>query len=198
MSNDTKIRILETALKMFSEKGYEGTNIRELSAALGLSKAAFYKHYKSKEEIWNNIIDKMETYYNEHFGSPEHMPEIPKTCDELFSLTMNLVDFTVHDEKIILTRKLLLTEQFHDDRVKRLATEHFMIGTKDMFKVIFEKMIENGLIKNENPDMLALAFTAPITSLIHYCDREPEKEREIMREIEAFVKHFIEVYGDMM
>jgi len=44
--------------------------------------------------------------------------------------------------------------------------------------------------------MLALAFTAPITSLIHYCDREPEKEPEIMRQIEAFVKHFIKIYGN--
>lgn len=196
MSNDTKIRILETALKMFSEKGYEGTNIRELSAALGLSKAAFYKHYKSKEEIWNNIIDKMETYYNEHFGSPEHMPEIPKSCDELFQLTMNMVNFTVHDEKIILTRKILLTEQFHNERVKKLATEHFMNGTKEMFERLFEEMMKNGVIKRINADFLSLSYTAPITALIHYCDREPEKEQEIIREIEAYIKHFIEVYGE--
>lgn len=196
MSNDTKIRILETALKMFSEKGYEGTNIRELSAALGLSKAAFYKHYKSKEEIWNNIIDKMETYYNEHFGSPEHMPEIPKSCDELLQLTMNMVNFTVHDEKIILTRKILLTEQFHNERVKKLATEHFMNGTKEMFERLFEEMMKNGVIKRINADFLSLSYTAPITALIHYCDREPEKEHEIMHEIEAYIKHFIEAYGE--
>ena len=105
-----------------------------------------------------------------------------------------MVNFTIHDEKIILTRKLLLTEQFHDDRIKRLATEHFMNETKAIFKGIFEKMIDGGLLIAEDPDMLALAFTAPITSLIHYCDREPEKEQEIMRQIEAFVKHFIRIY----
>lgn len=43
--------------------------------------------------------------------------------------------------------------------------------------------------------MLAFIFTSPITTLIHYCDREPEKEPEIMGRIEAFVKHFIKIYG---
>lgn len=52
-------------------------------------------------------------------------------------------------------------------------------------------MIDAGLLTAEDPDMLALTFTAPITTLIHYCDREPE----IMRQIEAFVKHFVKTYG---
>ena len=49
MANDTKERILDVALKMFSQNGYAGTNIRELSAYLGLVKSGIYKHYESKE-----------------------------------------------------------------------------------------------------------------------------------------------------
>ena len=194
MGKDTKDRILDEALVSFVENGYKGTNLRDFAARLGLSKSALYSHYESKEAIWNALLDKMEAYYNEHFGSPERLPEIPKSCEELISLTMRMVDFTIHDEKIILTRKLLLTEQFHDNRVKSLATEHFMNDTKSIFKNIFEKMMENGLLKTDDPGMLAFAFTAPVTSLIHYCDREPEKEPEIMQQIEAYVKHFIRMY----
>ena len=51
MANDTKERILVAALEMFSKNGYAGTNIRELSAALGLVKSGIYKHYESKEAI---------------------------------------------------------------------------------------------------------------------------------------------------
>ena len=74
MAKDTKERILTTALEMFSQKGYEGTNIRELSASLGLVKSGFYKHYESKEAVWNALLDKMITYYGERFGSPENLP----------------------------------------------------------------------------------------------------------------------------
>ena len=56
MASDTKERILEAALEMFSQNGYAGTNIRELSASLGLVKSGVYKHYESKEAIWNARI----------------------------------------------------------------------------------------------------------------------------------------------
>ena len=59
MANDTKERILAAALEMFSQKDYAGTNIRELSASLGLVKSGVYKHYESKEAIWNALLDQM-------------------------------------------------------------------------------------------------------------------------------------------
>lgn len=195
MENTTKEKILDAALVSFVENGYKGTNLRDFAAGMGLSKSALYRHYESKEAIWNALLDQMEAYYNERFGSPEHLPKIPGSCEELFHLAMHMVDFTIHDEKIILTRKLLLTEQFHDDRVKKLATEHFVNGTKAIFQRIFEKMTEADLLIKEDPELLAFAFTSPITSLIHYCDREPEMEPMIMRQIESFVKHFIRMYG---
>ena len=165
MGSETKEKILDEALISFVENGYKGTNLRDFAAGMGLSKSALYSHYESKEAIWNALIDKMEKYYASRFGSPEHLPETPKTVEEFYSLVMQMVSFTIHDEKIILTRKLLLTEQFHDDRVKKLATEHFMNGTKAIYQKIFEKMIGSGILRNESPDMLAFAFTSPITSL---------------------------------
>lgn len=195
MGKETKDRILDEALVSFAENGYRGTNLRDFADGMGLSKSALYSHYESKEAIWNALLDRMEAYYNERFGSTENMPEIPETPRAFCSMVMRMVDFTLHDEKIILTRKLLLTEQFHDERVKKLATKHFMNGTKAVFRSIFEKMIENGTLKKDDPEMLALAFTAPITSLIHYHDREPDQEPEILREMERFAEHFIRTYG---
>ena len=195
MISDTKERILTTALKMFSEKGYEGTNLRELLAELGFTKAAFYKHYKSKEELWNAVIDVMSAYYEEHFGSVRNMPPIPKSTDELKEITMRMLEFTIRDEKIIMMRKLLLTEQFHDDRICAIATEHFNIGLESMFTTIFDGMMKNGSLKKEDPAMLAFAFTSPISSLIQLCDREPDRYKAVMKKIKAFVDHFISEYG---
>lgn len=194
MENTTKSKILEEALVLFAENGYKGTNLRDLAARLGLSKSALYKHYTSKEAIWNALLDKMEAYYAERFGSVEHMPLQPKSGEELLKLALGQIYFTVHDEQIILTRKLLLTEQFHDDRVCRLATKHFLEGTKNMFRMIFEGMMEDGLMKKDNPEILAFAFTAPVTSLIQLCTREPEKQEEVMKRAEDFIRYFIDNY----
>ena len=60
---------------------------------------------------------------------------------------------------------------------------------------IFAGMMDRGLLRRDDPAMLAFAYTAPISALIHLCDREPEKAGEAMTQVEAFSRHFIKVYG---
>ena len=95
MAKDTRDRILMAALKMFSQNGYAGTNIRELTASLGLVKSSMYKHFKSKEDIWNTLLDEMIAYYNRRFGSAENLPPVPDSLDGLVEMTMRMVNFTV-------------------------------------------------------------------------------------------------------
>ena len=195
MAKDTKERILATALDMFSQNGYAGTNIRELTAALGMVKSSMYKHFESKEAIWNSLLDEMIAYYDTSFGSPEHLPPVPESLAELRTMTMQMVNFTVHDEKVVKVRKLLTIEQFRDGRARELASKHFLTGLEEMFTRIFAGMTDKGLLRRDDPAMLAFAYTAPISALIHLCDREPEKTGEAMAQIEAFVGHFIKTYG---
>ena len=195
MAKDTKERILAAALDMFSQNGYAGTNIRELTASLGLVKSGLYKHFKSKEEIWNSLLDKMIAYYDERFGSPEHLPPVPDSLEGLTAMTMQMVDFTIHDERIVMTRKMLAIEQFRDERAKALATKHFLTGLTDMFTHVFTSMMDKGLLRRDDPRMLAFAYTAPISALIHLCDREPEKTKDAIAQVEAFSRHFIKTYG---
>ena len=56
---NTKEKILEEALKLFAQSGYMGTSMNDIASKLGVTKAALYKHYKSKQEILDSIIDKM-------------------------------------------------------------------------------------------------------------------------------------------
>lgn len=195
MARNTKETILMAALEMFSKYGYDGTNIRDLSASLGLVKSGIYKHFESKEAIWNALLDKMIAYYAERFGSRENMPPVPDTLEGLVEMTMQMADITIHDEKIVMTRKLLTIEQFRDDRARALATKHFLTGLKEMFTYVFEGMIDKGLLRRDDPEMLAFAYTTPISALIHLCDREPEKTDDALAQIKAFSEHFVRVYG---
>ena len=195
MAKDTKEKILSAALDLFSQSGYAGTNIRELSASLGMGKSSLYRHFESKEAIWNALLDEMIAYYAERFGSAENLPPVPESLEELTQMTMQMVHFTVHDERIILTRKVLTLEQYRDVRARELATKHFLTGLTEMFTRIFAGMMDKGLLRRDDPEMLALTYTAPISALIHLCDREPEKTEEAMAQIEAFSRHFVQTYG---
>ena len=194
MAKDTRDRILGMALDQFSQNGYDGTNIRALTESLGLVKSAMYRHFESKEAIWNALLDELVAYYEARFGSAEHLPPVPDTLEGLVALTMGLAEFTIHDERVVKSRKLLTIEQFRDDRARDLATKHFLTGLTGMFTPLFAGMMDKGLLRRDDPEMLAFAYTAPISALIHLCDREPEKTEDALRQIEAFSRHFIQVY----
>lgn len=194
MAKDTKEKILTKALELFSRKGYEGTNINELMASVGLVKSAMYRHFNSKEEIWNALLDRLIAYYEERFGSAENLPTVPESPEELLAMTMRMVNFTVHDETVVMTRKLLTIEQYRDERARKLATKHFLTGLTEMFSHVFSGMMEKGLLRRENPELLAFSYTAPISALIHLCDREPDRTDDALDRIEAFARLFIQTY----
>lgn len=194
MERTTKDRILDEALVLFAEHGYKGANLRELAARLELSKSALYKHYESKEDIWNALLDKMEAYYAARFGSMDNLPKTPGSWEEFVQTAMGMIRFTVQDPQIILTRRLLLTEQFHDERVRRLATKHFLEGTAGIYAKVFAGMMEKGLMKRDDPAMVSFGFTAPISALVHLCDREPQRQGEVFARMENFIGHFIHMY----
>lgn len=195
MASDTRERILDAALSLFAEKGYEGTNLLDVAQAVGIVKSAIYRHFSGKEELWNAVIEMMEMYYEERFGSEQDLPAIPATCEELLGMTMQMVNFTIHDSRVKKVRKILLIEQFRDEHIRELATKHFLTGLESIFTTVFAGMMENGSIKKGDPAMLAFAYTSPITSLVHLCDREPDKEAEALEKLNAFAVQFIRTYG---
>lgn len=194
MASDTKKRILDAALKVFAEKGYEATNVREIAEELGYTKSALYKHYKSKEEIWDALIDKLDIHYEKHFGSVDNLPPIPASGEELVQLVNKMTSFTINDENIRMIRKTVMMEQFRGEKVRDLATKHFLSGTRILFMNIFDQMLEQGTLKKYDTAILAFELTAPITQLVHLCDRDPEKIPQVMRMIEVYTRHFVKVY----
>ena len=54
---DTRSRVQKVALELFAEQGYEKTSLREIAERLGVTKAALYYHFKSKEDIVHSVTD---------------------------------------------------------------------------------------------------------------------------------------------
>lgn len=195
VAKDTKEKILDAALEIFARDGFAGTNIKDIAESVGIVKSALYRHFESKEEMWNAVLDMMIEYYDRNFGTADRLPSVPKTAEELYDMTMHMVDFTIHDRRVIQTRKILLTEQFRDDRIRALASKYFLYDTEAIFAKVFEGLMNSGSLKKRDPYILALSYTAPITALIHLCDREPEKESEALDKADRFVRQFIDTYG---
>ena len=53
----TKEKILDAALTLFAENGYDGTSVEQIASIVGIKAPSLYKHYKGKEDILNALID---------------------------------------------------------------------------------------------------------------------------------------------
>ena len=186
---------MDSALTLFAEKGYDGVGVDLIAEKAGIKGPSLYKHFKGKEQILDTLISIVEDYYERNIGSEIHPGQIPSSMDELIDISLKRIQFTLHDETIRKTRRVLTMEQFRSKRIAKLATRYNLENIQRMYQKIFQEMMVADLMKGEDPTMLSLSFIAPITLLIQMCDREPEREQEAMELIERYLKHFAEEYA---
>lgn len=190
----TKERILDEALTLFAENGYDGTGVEQIAEKVGIKAPSLYKHFKGKEDILNALIDSAEKRYEESFGSSEHIGKLPESKEEFVSDAMGRVTFTIHDPMIRKIRMFLVQEQFRSERLAEITTKHQLDGLRLMYTKIISGMMNKGLFREDDSALLATEVTAPVVLLISKADRQPQYEKEIMESIEKHIRHFCDVY----
>ena len=190
----TKDRILDEALTLFAENGYDGTGVEQIAEKVGIKAPSLYKHYKGKEDILSALIDNAEARYEESFGSEQHIGKIPESREDFVRVTMERILFTMRDPMIRKIRKFLVQEQFRSDRLAAITTRHQLEGVQKMYTRIIEGMMEKGLFVKDDPALLATELVSPVVLWISQADRQSQFEQEIIDRIERHIRHFCDVY----
>ena len=190
----TRDRILNEALTLFAESGYDRTSVEEIAEKVGIKAPSLYNHFKGKEDILNALIDLTETRYEEFFGSDRHFGKLPENKEEFIQTSLQKISFTINDPMIRKMRKFLVREQFRNERFAEITTKHQLNGIQGMYTKIIEGMMNEGLFKEDDPELLATEVTAPVALWIAKADRQPQCGQESMENIERHIRHFCDVY----
>lgn len=200
---NTKQRILDEALTLFAEKGYGNVYVGHIAEAVGIKAPSLYKHYKSKKDIFNAILDEMKNRYDEQASAlnmngsdVEVDANIFSTVseDELVKMGIGLFSYFLHDEYVCRFRKMLTLEQFHDEELARLYTKQYTDEPLAYQSALLAMLTAGGVLKQEDTDLMALHFYAPIYLLLTLCDRHPEREPEALETLERHIRQFHRVY----
>ena len=186
----TKERIMYAALDLFSKKGYDGVGVDLIAENAGLKGPSLYRHFKGKEDIFNSMIELVASHYEEGFGLKQEQEELPESMDELIENAMSRIQFTMHDDIIRKVRRILAMEQFRSKRMAELTSCYHLENLQRVYADIFAGMMEKGILKQENPEILALEFVSPVSLLIHMYDRQPEREEEVLDKIRKHFEYF--------
>ena len=189
-----KEKLLLAALQEFAENGYDGLSVADLMSRLGLVKSALYRHFKSKEDLFEGLMDYMEDYYESHFFIGNGDRPI-QTLEDFKETSLARVSFSIDDPKVICCRRILLREQFTHPRCRELVNKYFYRFGVDFFAFLFEGMMERGLLREGDPQFLASSFFLPISAFISYADRNPDEKEEVKERIASFIDSFLAQYG---
>jgi AcrR family transcriptional regulator len=89
--SDTRARIQQVAVELFTEHGYEGTSLREIAERLNVTKAALYYHFKSKEDIVTSLVEDHYKQLDALIGWAREQPRTPATRREVLSRYIDIV-----------------------------------------------------------------------------------------------------------
>ena len=182
MAEGTKERILETALELFAQNGYLGTSMNDIARQLGFTKAALYKHYTSKQEILDKIVErmnKMDYERAESYEMPETQPDgfaeayLNTPVQKIRAYSTAQFDHWTKESFSSNFRKMLTLEQYRDQKLARLHHDYLAGGPLEYMAAIFRKLTDS----DEAAMQLALEFYGPMYLLYSVYDGADEKER---------------------
>lgn len=201
--SNTKQEILDTALSLFSVQGYEATSVSQIADAVGIRKASMYSHFASKQEILDALEREVLEQYAERsiFARADwNDPEFTKnmrdiTPDTALQMAMGQISYILHDPQISKSRKMLTIEQFQNTRLSELQTKQNYTDVMRYFTGLISFLVSQGKLTDNDQEIMAAQFCLPVSAWINLCDREPEREKEVMGLIERHIRQFFRVYG---
>lgn len=200
---DTRQRILREALRLFSQRGYDAVSVEQIAEAVGIKAPSLYKHYKGKQDIFDAVFAETARRYDAFTDSISvHLGNTAEDLDTLRCLNAedlvlkvrSLVAYSLHDDFISQFRRMMTIEQFRSPQLSALYSERYVAQIQRYHTGLFTRMISLGVLRDEDPQLLALIYDAPILLMLGECDRHPEMEEAAMRQLEAHVRLFYRTY----
>ena len=196
---NTKRDILEAALELFSVQGFEATSISQIADAVGIRKASLYSHFESKQAILDALVKEVLERYEAHSflaradwqeaaGSPR------LTADAVVQMIQGQIRYILHDPAVSRARKMLVIEQFQNPALAKLQTKQNYSDVMGYFTGLITCLVRQGVLVEDDPEIMAAQLCLPISVWINLCDREPEREQEVMTLAERHIRQFFSIY----
>ena len=196
---NTKQEILEASLELFSVQGFEATSISQIAGAVGIRKASLYSHFESKQAILDALVKDVLEQYATHsmFARADwekDAGDLPLTPDAAAQMVLGQIRYILHDPSISRARKMLVIEQFQNPELAKLQTKQDYSDVLQYFTGLVKQLIRQGVLAEDDPEIMAAQFCLPISIWINLCDREPDREQEVMELVDKHIRQFFRVY----
>lgn len=194
----TKEKIVETALELFSQRGYDGVSVRDIARAVGIRESSLYNHFENKRAIFDGIVDfcvqQSEVYFRESALPFDRGDDTSlyqgiglAHLQELIERTFR---FFFDDSWNARFRRLLLVSQYAEPRCREIYRQLYRDKCIAVQAYIFSALMDAGELRREDPLAVAAEFHGPMFMWIHTCDSFEEARPLIREHVEQFRKNY--------
>lgn len=156
---NTKERIFEASVNLFSQKGYDAVSMREIGREVGIRESSIYNHYKNKEAILESIINHLIEEMGTYSLTEEEIDELISQSPELFFETGSREFISgMSNPKTEKIWRILSIEVFHNEKIKKFFIDELLEYPISQWEIIFAKMMKKGVIKEYDPKILAREY----------------------------------------
>ena len=158
-----KEEILIVALHLFARDGYEAVSVSQIAGELDMTKGALYRHYKSKRDIFDCIVQRMEQQDSEQARQnevpEESIEKVPEeyqnvSVEDFVGYSKSMFEYWTEDDFASSFRKMLTLEQFRNEEMQNLYQQYLVSGPAEYVKDLFKNM------EIKNPEEEAVKFYA--------------------------------------
>lgn len=197
---NTKERILDCAIDLFSEKGYKEVSVREIAAVVGIKASSLYKHFENKEAILDTIFALFRSMMEETQQYEEVMINMPEglSAEEILTGSFLMFKDLIYNPRLLKITRIINMEQAHNELVKAFFLQELVEKPIKELVGTFAAMITAGLLKPLDPRMLANTYHAYIIS-VYYTHNILQAEADLPQieaEMLGFIRFFCKVFGN--
>lgn len=192
----TKQKILDAALDLFSTQGFEATSVSQIANEVGIRKASVYSHFASKQEILESLMQEVMKQYGHHTILSENgIADQDLSVEAITEMIVGHIRYILHEPQIVKGRKMLTVEQFRNPVLAKVQTKQNYTNVMNFFIRLIKKLTEQGKLSDNDSEITAAQLCLPISVWINLCDREPERENEIIELIRRHIIQFFDLYS---
>lgn len=168
IQNPTKIKILDTAILLFSRNGYSGVSIRDITREVGIKESSLYKHFKNKNEILETIFLNFRKETEKICPPVNRLEDILTTLSPKEFLKRGLLNFMEHIDNPIMRQiwRIIYIEQYRDPLAREIYLNDILRNTIHFLEEAFRIMRDKNQIPPLDPRTLAVEYQYPIFTMI--------------------------------
>ena len=166
---NTREKIMDVALHMFSERGYEAVSIRDICGEVGIKESTLYYHFKNKKDILDSLMEKFRTHID---GLLTHVDEITKKPAKKKgkNIENQMVDSYMMDSYLFdpfcnLMLRLMMIEQFHNEEIRALYEKTLFTDPLEIQMNIFKKLAATGVFPEKDVEWIVKEYHSYMTML---------------------------------